>query len=207
MRRLRSILVLGALATLLLSVGIAWATTGATTGYPQPKVVVPSSVAAPFEGRYVMTEVGSGANLRSGEIKLEFEEGSSPQFLVGISQFYEYSPSGQLEIGLFSFYPFKQLPNGKGLSAGILKQTAAATYGQLVPNGELQLFTQKGEKTLKGTMKLHGGGPWPVVFRRLADNESTGGNPPAAKQIPEAGEPTNPGWGAKATEYEAITNS
>jgi hypothetical protein len=32
--------------------------------------------------------VGSGAGIRSGEMKFEFEEGSSPQFLVGISEFY-----------------------------------------------------------------------------------------------------------------------
>jgi hypothetical protein len=54
---------------------------------------------------------------------------------------------------------------------------------------------------VKGQIRLHGDGPWPVEFRILDDDESTGGHPPAAKQIPEA-EPTNPGWGAEASEYE-----
>src|SRR6202012_4539797 len=45
------------------------------------------------------------------------------------------------------------------------------------------------------------GGPWRVEFRILGENESTGGHPPAAKQLPEA-EPNNPGWGAEASEYD-----
>jgi hypothetical protein len=37
MRRVKLIVVLGALVALLTGVGVAMATTGATTGYPQPK--------------------------------------------------------------------------------------------------------------------------------------------------------------------------
>jgi hypothetical protein len=208
MRRLRLVIVLGGLLALLTSVGVAWATTGATTGYPQPKVVVPSNVSAPYENRYVLTAVGSGAGIRSGEMKFEFEEGSSPQFLVGISEFYSYSPDGSIETGLFTFYPFTELPGGKGVAAPVLKVGASASYGQVTPDGELQLFKIEGDK-VKGQIRLHGDGPWPVEFRILADDESTGGNPPAAKQLPEAN-PTNPGWGAEASEYEGeyeLTNA
>ena len=42
MKRLKLVLVLGGVLALLAGVGVAWATTGATTGYPQPKVVVPT---------------------------------------------------------------------------------------------------------------------------------------------------------------------
>ena len=140
MKRLKLVLVLGGVIALLTSVGVAWATTGATTGYPQPKVVVPSSVASPFENRYVLTAVGSGAGIRSGEMKLEFEEGSSPEFLVGISEFYSYSPDGSIETGLFTFFPFTELPGGKGLKSPALKVGASASYGQVTPDGELQLF-------------------------------------------------------------------
>ena len=66
MRRLKLILMLGGALALPASVGVAWATTGATTGYPQPKVVVPATVSSPFENRYVLTAVGSGAGIRSG---------------------------------------------------------------------------------------------------------------------------------------------
>ena len=199
MRRLKLVLMLGGVIALLGSVGVAMATTGATTGYPQPKEVVPATVSTPFEQRYVLTAVGSGAGIRSGEMKFEFEEGSSPEFLVGISQFYLYSPTGEIETALFTFYPFTQLPGGKGLKATALKVGAAASYGQVTPDGELRVFTPEGDR-VKGEIRLHGDGPWPVEFRIL-DDESTGGHPPAAKQLPEA-EPTNPGWGASASEYE-----
>jgi hypothetical protein len=199
MRRAKLIVVLAALVALLTSVGVAMATTGATTGYPQPKVVVPASVSAPYEQRYVLTAVGSGAGIRSGEMKFEFEEGSSPQFLVGISEFYAYNPDGQIETALFTFYPFTELPGGKGLKSPVLKVGASASYGQVTPDGEIQLFKIKGDR-LKGQIRLHGNGPWPVEFRILGENETTGGHPPAAKQLPEV-EPNNPGWGAEASEY------
>jgi hypothetical protein len=199
-KRLKLIAVLGGVIALLTSVGVAMATTGATTGYPQPKANVPSSVSSPFENRYVLTAAGSGAGIRSGEMKFEFEEGSSPQFLVGISQFYVYSPTGEIETALFTFYPFTELPGGKGLKAPVLKVGASASYGQVTPDGEIRLENPVGDK-VKGELRLHGAGPWPVEFRILGENESTHGHPPAAKQLPEA-EPTNPGWGADASEYE-----
>ena len=200
MKRAKIIIVLGAVIALLGSVGVAMATTGATTGYPQPKVVVPSSVSAPYEQRYVLTAVGSGAGIRSGEMKFEFEEGSSPQFLVGISEFYSYSPDGAIETSLFTFFPFTELPGGKGLKAPALKVGASASYGQVTEDGELQMFKIEGDK-VKGQIRIHGGGPWPVEFRILGENESTGGHPPAAKQLPES-EPNNPGWGGEASEYD-----
>src|SRR6202012_70954 len=195
MRRAKLVIVLGAVIALLGSVGVAMATTGATTGYPQPKVVVPAPVSSPYEQRYVLTAVGSGAGIRSGEMKFEFEEGSSPEFLVGISEFYTYSPDGSIETGLFTFYPFTELPGGKGLKAPALKVGASATYGQVTPDGELRLENPVGDK-VKGEIRLHGDGPWPVEFRILGEDESTGGHPPQAKQLPEA-EPNNPGWGAE----------
>jgi hypothetical protein len=199
MRRARLVVVLGALVALLTGVGVARATTGATTGYPQPKVVVPAPVAAPYEQRYVLTAVGSGAGIRSGEMKLEFEEGSSPEFLVGISEFYSYSPDGSIETSLFTFYPFTELPGGKGLAAPALKVGASASYGQVTPDGELQMFKVEGDR-VRGRIRLHGDGPWPVEFRILAEDETTGGHPPAARQLPEV-EPDDPGWGAEPSEY------
>src|ERR1700753_2735876 len=161
MRRLKLVLMLGGALVLPATVGVAWATTGATTGYPQPKVVVPSYRSGKFENRYVLTAVGSGAGIRSGEMKLEFEEGSSPEFLVGISEFYAYSPTGEIETALFTFYPFTELPGHKGLRAPVLKVGASASYGQVTPDGELQLENPVGDK-VKGQIRLHGDGPWPV---------------------------------------------
>lgn len=200
MRRLKLLLILSGALVLAASVGVAWATTGATTGYPQPKVVVPVEKQAPFENRYVLTAVGSGAGIRSGEMKFEFEEGSSPQFLVGISQFYSYGPTGEIETGLFTFYPPKELAGNKGIGFTALKVGASAQYGQVTPDGELHLFTPEGE-TVKGQLRLHGGGPWPVEFKVLDEEERYTASPPAARQIHEA-QPSNPGWGGEASEYE-----
>ena len=199
MRRLKLIAVLAGALALLASVGVAWATTGATTGYPQPKNVVPPAKQSPFENRYVLTAVGSGASIRSGEMKFEFEEGSTPQFLVGISQFYSYGPTGEIETGLFTFYPPRELPGDKGLGFTALKVGASAQYGQVTPDGELQLFTPEGDK-VKGQLRLHGGGPWPVEFKVLGEEERYDASPPAARQIHEA-EPNTPGWGGEASEY------
>ncbi len=200
MKRLKLIFLLGSAIALLSSVGVAWATTGATTGYPQPPNNVAAQKQAPFENRYVLTAVGSGASIRSGEMKFEFEEGSSPQFLVGISQFYSYGPTGEIETGLFTFYPPKELAKDKGLGFTALKVGASAQYGQVTEDGELQLFNPEGD-TVKGQLRLHGGGPWPVEFKVLGDDERYTASPPAAKQIHEA-EPNNPGWGGEASEYE-----
>jgi hypothetical protein len=200
MRRLKLVLLVAAALTLLASVGVAWATTGATTGYPQPKTVVAAQKQAPFENRYVLTAVGSGAGIRSGEMKFEFEEGSSPQFLVGISQFYTYGPTGEIETGLFTFYPPRELAGGKGLGFTALKVGASAQYGQLTEDGELQLFNPEGE-TVKGLLRLHGGGPWPIEFKVLGEDERYTASPPPARQIHES-EPSKPGWGGEASEYE-----
>ena len=199
LRRLK-LIALAAVIALPASVGVAWATTGATTGYPQPRHPVPATVQAPFEDRYVLTAVGSGAGIRSGEMKFEFEEGSSPPFLVGISQFYTYGPTGEIETGLFTFYPPKELANGKGLGFTALKVGASAQYGQLTEDGELRLFTPEGDK-MKGELRLHGGGPWPVEFKVLDDDERYTASPPAARQIHES-EPSKPGWGGEPAEYE-----
>jgi hypothetical protein len=200
MRRLKLIVACTGVLALLTGVGVAWATTGATTGYPQPKVVVPAQKQVPFENRYVLTAVGSGAGIRSGEMKFEFEEGSSPQFLVGISQFYTYGPTGEIETGLFTFYPPRELANDKGLGFTVLKVGASAQYGQLTEDGELQLFNPEGE-VVKGQLRMHGGGPWPVEFKVLDEDERYTASPPAARQIQES-EPSKPGWGGEASEYE-----
>ncbi|MBS1891313.1 MAG: hypothetical protein JST59_08470 [Actinobacteria bacterium] len=208
MRRLKLLLLLSGALVLAASVGVAWATTGATTGYPQPKVVVPVEKQAPFENRYVLTAVGSGAGIRSGEMKFEFEEGSSPQFLVGISQFYLYGPTGEIETGLFTFYPPRELAGDKGLGFTVLKVGASAQYGQLTEDGELQLFEPEGE-VVKGQLRMHGGGPWPVEFKVLGEDERYTASPPAARQIHES-EPSKPGWGGEAAEYEGeyeLTNA
>jgi hypothetical protein len=195
LRRLAPLVVL--LAVAAGAVGVARATTGNTTGFPPPKVAVPASTAAPFKGRFVVTEVGKGANVRSGEMKLELNENAEgPAFLVGGLQLYEYNPAGRLEIGLFSLYPFIEAAGG--LAAPLLSQGVGQTT-----LGRLKLLSPQGETELKGELSLHGSGPFPIVFKRLGEEQSVNGSPQPAKQLKETSEaPEAPGWGASATEYE-----
>lgn len=194
-RRLAPIVVV--LALLAGAVGVARATTGDTSGFPPPEEIVPLETAAPFEGKYLLTAVGKGANIRSGEMKIDFSEGSAgPEFLVGGLQLYQYNAAGQLEIGLFSLYPFGQASGG--VAAPMLSQG----LGQ-VTLGRLKLLSPRGEAELRGEISQHGSGPFPVVFRRLAEHEAVNGSPPPAEQMSEASErPTAPGWGPSAEEYE-----
>ncbi|MBS1878643.1 MAG: hypothetical protein JST31_03945 [Actinobacteria bacterium] len=194
-RRLAPLVVLLALAAG--AVGVARATTGNTAGFPPPKQVVPAEIADPFEGRYVVTEVGRGANVRSGEMKIELSDnGKGPAFLVGGLQLYEYGSAGQLEIGLFSLYPFSAVSGGVSaplLSQGVLQTTL----------GQLKLLSPRDETGLRGELSQHGSPPAPIVFKRLGENQSVNGSPPPAKQLKETDEePDAPGWGASAAEYE-----
>jgi hypothetical protein len=194
-RRLVPLVVLLALAGG--AAGVARATTGNTTGFPPPKVVVPAEAAAPFEGRYIVTEVGKGANVRSGEMKMELNDNSAgPAFLVGGLELYEYNSAGQLEIGLFSLYPFTEAAGG--LAAPLLSQgIGQATLGWI------KLLTPRGETELNGELSLHGSEPSPIVFKRLGEEQSVNGSPPPAKQLKQTSEePGAPGWGASAAEYE-----
>jgi hypothetical protein len=202
-RRLTPLVV--AMALLTGAAGVARATTGDTTGFPPPKVVVPVASAAPFEGRYVLTAVGKGADVRSGEMKVDFSEGSAgPQFLVGGLQLYEYNSAGQLETGLFSLYPFTNAPGG--LTAPLLSQG----LGQ-VTLGRLKLLTPRSEAELRGEISLHHNGPFAVVFKRLATGQSVNGGPSPATQLTEtAQKPTAPGWGPSPSGYEGeyeLTNA
>ena len=68
--------------------------------------------------------------------------------------------TGEIETALFTFYPFTELPGGTGLKATALKVGAAASYGQVTPDGELRLENPVGDR-VKGEIRLHGDGPWP----------------------------------------------
>jgi hypothetical protein len=202
-KRLAPLLVLLALAAG--AVGVARATTGDTTGFPTPKVVVPAATSEPFEGRYLVTAVGKGAAVRSGEMKVELSDNSEgPPFLVGGLQLYEYNSAGRLEIGLFSLYPFTEA--GGGVAAPLLSQGIGQTT-----LGRLELLTPRSETELKGEISLHGAGPFPIVFERIGEQQSVNGSPPPARQLKETSEePEAPGWGASAAEYEgeyAITDA
>jgi hypothetical protein len=159
-------------------------------------VTVPATTAEPFTGRYIFESIGRDADIRSGELKIDFSESSTPQFLVGAVELYQYNSNGQVETGLFALYPFRQVRGG--ISAVFLSQGLETN-----PVGSMRLDTPKNEEKVTGQLVLNGGGPYPFVLRRLSEAEETGGNPPPAKQLVETGQkaPTDPGWGPKPSAY------
>ena len=153
-----------------------------------------------YEDRYVLTAVGSGAGIRSGEMKFEFEEGSSPEFLVGISEFYAYSPDGRIETALFTFYPFTELPGGKGLKAPVLKVGASASYGQVNPGRRTaarQDPRRQGQRPDPDARRRPLAGRIPHPRRGRKHRRSPAGGQAAAGSRTE-----KPGLGREASEYE-----
>jgi hypothetical protein len=197
-----------ALVAVLALAGAAGATTGSINGYPQPKVYVPFPKAAPFEGRFELTEVGRGANLRSGEMKIEFPEAASPKFLAGAAAFYEYNSLGQTETALFALYPFRATT--AGVSVLVRNQGLNGHLGETLKVGTLKLSEPTDEETLKGELEFHGG-TYQVAFKRLDDASALAAHLTPAKQITEQEkEPTPGGWGPDPSAWEGsyeLTNA
>jgi len=177
--------------------GVAQATTGALELLHPPREIVPYSRAVKFEGRFVLEQIGHGADIRSGGMKIEFTKGSVPKFLVGAAQFYQYTESGQLETALFTLYPFRETP--KGVSASILKKGVGGP-GRTPILGTIELEKPHSDLTVDGTLELHGSGPFPVVFRELRKNEKYVKSPPAKQLRETAG--LEPGWAADPRQAE-----
>ena len=207
MRR-RPLIAALALILALAASGVASATTGSINGYPQPNVYVPFPQAAPFEGRFLLTEVGRGANLRSGEMKIEFPEAASPKFLAGAAAFYEYNSLGQTETALFALYPFR--PTKDGVSVLVRNQGLNGHLGETLKVGDLKLFTPTDEQRLEGELDFHGG-HYQVAFKRLPEDSTYAANRAPAKQITErTAEPIPGGWGPEPTAWEGayeLTNA
>jgi hypothetical protein len=203
MRRRGRFVVSLALVLLSATAGVARATTGATIGFPAPKSTVPLEISEAFEGRYLMTGIGSGAQIRDGEMKLGISgvdleghpEGARIKFPVGGLQIAEYNPRGQIETALFSLYPFRLVPGG--ISGTVLSQGL-----RYKPVGKIELKTPGPGRRLTGRIWLHGGGPFRLEFRRLFENQSLESGRPPARMLKESSRShRHPGWGAAAEEY------
>ena len=203
MRRRAHIVAVLALAIAGAAVGIARATTGATIGFPAPKFTIPLEISEAFEGRYLLTGVGGGADIRDGEMKLEISgldleghpEGARIKFPVGGLQISEYNPRGQVESALFSLYPFRLVPGG-------MRGTILSQGLRFKPVGKIELKMPDKDHGLTGRIWLHGGGPYPVEFKHLGDNQGLESGRPEARELKEAsGGDKKTGWGPVASEY------
>jgi hypothetical protein len=204
MRPARLAGVVAAIVFCLCAIGVARATTGATIGFPAPKFKVPIPVSEEFEGRYLLTGVGRGANIRDGEMKIEISgvdvEGEHQGehkaiFPVGAMEISEYNPTGHTEIALYSIYPFRQ-------AHGALVGTILSQGLRFKGVGRIELQAPR-ERAMKGRIWLHEAGPYPLEFTELGENEDLEAQRPEAKQLSEGpGGPAASGWGASAAEYE-----
>ncbi len=204
MKRARLTGLVAAIVFCLGTIGVARATTGAVIGFPAPKFKVPIPVSEEYEGRYLMTGVGRGANIRDGEMKIEIsgvdEEGEHAGeekaiFPVGAMEISEYNPTGHTEIALYSIYPFRQ-------AGGALVGTILSQGLRFKGVGRIELQAPR-ENGLKGRIWLHEAGPYPVEFTDLGENEHLEAQRPEAKQLDEGpGGPVASGWGASVAEYE-----
>lgn len=178
------------------SAGVAGATTGALELVHPPRVIVPYSRAVKFEGRFVLEQIGQGADVRSGGMKIEFAQGSVPMYLVGAAQFYQYNAEGQIETALFTLFPFRETPHG--VTAQLLKK-GLGDATRTPPLGTIELDKPTGDGRMEGELELHGGGPYPVVFKKLGEDESGYDHSPPARQVHEAAAGLEPGWSGDPT--------
>jgi hypothetical protein len=180
-------------AAVLASAGAATsslATTGASTGLPEPKVKVLRADGEPFEGRYVLTAVDRTAQITGGQIQVGYTETAHP-YLVGFAEFASFDTDGRKSLWTANLYPFTY--GHDKLSADVLSQASNDRLGKLV------LDQPKGNR-LTGTLTV-AGLPHAVAFRKIDDDVSLHGKLPAVTQT--AARPlarlTDAGWGAASS--------
>jgi hypothetical protein len=166
------------------------ATTGASTGLPEPKVKVLRADGEPFEGRYVLTAVERTAQITGGQIQVGYTETARP-YLVGFAEFASFDTDGRKSLWTANLYPFTYADNK--LSADVLSQATSDRLGRLV------LDQPKGEK-LTGTLTV-AGLPHAVAFRKMDEDESLHGKLPAVTQTAARplGRLAHAGWGTASS--------
>jgi hypothetical protein len=166
------------------------ATTGASTGLPEPKVKVLRADGEPFEGRYVLSSVDRTAQITGGQIQIGYTETGHP-YLVGFAEFGSFDSDGRRSLWTANLYPFTFARDR--LSADVLSQATNDRLGKLV------LSRPKGEK-LAGTLTV-AGVPHSVAFREIGDDVSLHGKLPAATQTAarSLGRLADAGWGAPSS--------
>lgn len=166
------------------------ATTGASTGLPEPKVKVLRADGEPFEGRYVLTSVDRTAQITGGQIQVGYTETAHP-YLVGFAEFGSFDTDGRKSLWTANLYPFTYAH--RKLSADVLSQASNDRLGKLV------LDQPKGEK-LTGTLTV-AGVPHAVTFRAMDDDESLHGKLPPVTQTAARSRSrlAHAGWGASSS--------
>jgi hypothetical protein len=166
------------------------ATTGASTGLPEPNVKVLRADGEPFEGRYVLSSIDRTAQITGGQIQIGYTETARP-YLVGFAELGSFDTDGRRSLWTANLYPFSFAH--QRLSADVLSQGSGDRLGRLVldrPSGT----------GLTGTLTV-GTIPYAVTFRQIGDDESLHGKLPTAAQTAAKplGRLAHAGWGASSS--------
>jgi hypothetical protein len=189
-QKLRWVVAVGVLTCAAAATTSSLATTGASTGLPEPNVKVLRADGEPFEGRYVLTAIDRTAQITGGQISVDYTETAHP-YLVGFAEFASFDSDGRRSLWTANLYPFSYAHDT--LSAAVLSQATDARLGKL------DLDQPKGN-ALTGTLTVSGI-PHPVAFRKIGDDESLHGKLPAVTQTAARplGHLSTAGWGAASS--------
>jgi hypothetical protein len=180
------VLIATALAGAVLA-GPIGATTGVSTGLPQPDVLVLRQDGVPFEGRFVLTSIDRGARITGGQISAEFTETTTP-YLVGFAEYGTFDDDGRQTFLTANLYPWSYDKAKRAITAQIISQGANERLGSLT------LKTPTNPEHLDGTLTLSGR-PYAVAYRRVDEDLNLYGKLPKVQLTSPSVRLTKQGWG------------
>lgn len=191
-RRISLALVLIGVATAgVVLAGPSGATTGVSTGLPQPDVLVQRQDGLPFEGRFVLASVDRGARITGGQITAEFTETTTP-YLVGFAEYGTFDDDGRQTFLTANLYPWSYSSARHAITAQIASQGANEKLGSLT----LKRPTDD-PGHLDGTLTLNGHA-YAVTYRRVDDDLNLYGRLPKVQLTTPHVRLDRAGWGDAA---------
>jgi hypothetical protein len=166
------------------------ATTGVSTGLPQPEVLVLRQDGVPFEGRFVLTSIDRGARITGGQISAEFTETTTP-YLVGFAEYGTFDDDGRQTFLTANLYPWSYDKAKRTITAQIISQGANEKLGSLA------LKLPSNPEHLDGALTLNGR-PYAVTYRRVDEDLNLYGKLPKVQLTTPSVHLTDQGWGPQA---------
>jgi hypothetical protein len=171
--------------------GPVQATTGISTGLPEPDVHVRPVDGEPFEGRYVLSEIPREAKITAGQVVIQYTETARP-YLVGFAEFDGFDKEGRRSLWMANLYPFTY--EGHRLAADVLSQGSNTRLGRFVVRDKAT------DSRLEGRLTV-GTKTYDVAFREVDEETNYAGKLPKAKLT--SGGLASPlkstGWGKQST--------
>jgi len=180
-----------AVITAAAAAGTVQATTGVSTGLPEPDVQVRPTDGEPFEGRYVLSEIPRASKITAGQVVIQYTETADP-YLVGFAEFDSFDSEGRRSLWTANLYPFSY--EGGRLAADVLSQGSNTRLGRFVVRDKVSDHRLEGRLTV-GTKT------YDVAYREVDEDTNYAGKLPKAKLT--GGGLARPlaktGWGKQAS--------